>query len=277
MTVAARVASDDAEPARPRPVDFGAGEGRAGTYPFASDALVADWHTHDLHQLQYASEGVVEVEADAAHYLLPPRQAVWIPAGVAHRTTLRRAQTVSVFFAPDLVPGRGDRPRVLPAAPVVREMILHAARWPVTRPPGAPSDDTADAFFRALALVVAELLDHEVPLCLPTSRDPTVAEVMRYTDEHLAGVTAAEVGRAVGWSERTLRRRFAAEAGMTWREYLVQSRLIRAMALLSGPGPTVLEVATAVGFASPSAFARSFRAAFGESPSDYRRRIERAD
>ncbi len=123
MTVAARVARSDAEPANrnldpspnPRPVDFGGADGlRAGTYPFASDALVADWHTHDLHQLQYAAEGVVEVETGDAHYLLPPRQAVWIPAGVPHRTTLRRAQTVSVFFAPGLVPapgpGRGDRP-----------------------------------------------------------------------------------------------------------------------------------------------------------------------
>jgi AraC-like DNA-binding protein len=271
MTVAARVATGDAVPATPRSVDFGGADwGRAGTYPFDSDDLVADWHTHDLHQVQYAFEGMVEVEADAAHYLLPPRQAVWIPAGVAHRTTLRRARTVSAFFAPDLVPDRYDRPAVLPAAPVVREMILHAARWPVTRP---ESDDTADAFFRALALVVTELLDHEVPLSLPTSRDPTVAEVMRYTGAHLATVTAAEVSRAVGWSERTLRRRFAAATGMTWRQYLVHSRLLRAMALLSDPGPTVLVVATSVGFENASSFARSFRAAFGETPSDYRRRI----
>ncbi len=154
-------------------------------------------------------------------------------------------------------------------------MILHAARWPVTRPT-SDSDEGADAFFRALALVVTELFDQEAPLCLPTSRDPAVAAVMRYTDEHLAEVTAADVGRAVGWSERTLRRRFAAATGMTWREYLVQGRLIRAMALLSDPGPTVLDVATAVGFESASAFARSFGAAFGETPSAYRRRINAA-
>ena len=44
------------------------------------------------------------------------------------------------------------------------------------------------------------------------------------------------------------------------------------MALLAEPGPSILEVATTVGFESPSAFARSFRAAVGESPSAYRRR-----
>jgi AraC-like DNA-binding protein len=253
-----------------RGVDLGAEPDlRAGTYPFDGDDLVADWHTHDLHQLEYAFEGVVEVETAAGHHLLPPQQAIWIPAGLPHRTTLRRVRTVAVFFAPPMVPGPHDRARVLPAAPVVREMIVYGSRWPITR---TGRDATADAFFRALALIVAELLDHEMPLCLPTSSDSVIAEVMRYTGEHLASVTAAEVGREVGWSERTLRRRFAAATGMTWRRYLLQSRLLRAMALLAEPGPTVLDVATAVGFDSSTAFARSFRAVTGQTPSEYRRR-----
>jgi AraC-like DNA-binding protein len=277
MTVAARQANNHARPAnRPRAVDFaGSTPDRAGTYPFDGDGLVADWHTHDLHQLEYAFEGVVELETHAGHYLLPPQQAIWIPAGLAHRTTLRQVRTVAVFFPPCMVPeAGGDRARVLPAAPVVREMIVYGARWPITR---LTSDARADAFFRALALIVAELLDHEWPLCLPTSRDPVIAEVMRYTGEHLGDhldrVTAAAVGRAVGWSERTLRRRFSAETGTTWRQYLLHCRLQRAMALLAEPGPSVLDVATRVGFESSSAFARSFRTVVGESPAAYRRRV----
>jgi AraC-like DNA-binding protein/quercetin dioxygenase-like cupin family protein len=280
MTVAAREAKDLAPPATTRTADFGrATSVQAGTFPFDGDDLVADWHTHDLHQLEYAFEGVVEVETDAGHHLLPPQQAIWIPAGLTHRTTLRRVRTVAVFFAPGMVPaspasptcpGEPDRARVLPAAPVIREMIVYGARWPITR---TASDATADAFFRALALIVVDLLDHEMPLCLPTSRDPVISEVMRYTTEHLASATAVEAGRAVGWSERTLRRRFAAGTGMTWRQYLLHSRLLRAMALLAEPGPTVLDVATRVGFESPSAFARSFRTVTGETPSAYRRRI----
>ena len=242
---------------------------RAGTYPFDGDDLVAEWHTHDLHQLQYAFQGVVEVETAGARYLLPPQQALWIPAGLVHRSILRQVRTVSVFFAPPMVAGPDDRPRVLPAAPVVREMVVYGARWPITRP---ASDPTADAFFAALALIVAELLDHDLPLHLPTSHDPLVAAAMRATAADLRSATAAGVARAVGCSERTLRRRFSEVTGMTWRGYLLQSRLLRAMALLAEPGPSILEVATTVGFESPSAFARSFRAAVGESPSAYRRR-----
>ena len=60
---------------------------------------------------------------------------------------------------------------------------------------------------------------------------------------------------------------------MTWRRYLVQSRLLRSMALLAEPAPrTVLDVATTVGFDSVSAFTRAFRAYTGEAPSTYRRR-----
>jgi transcriptional regulator GlxA family with amidase domain len=95
---------------------------------------------------------------------------------------------------------------------------------------------------------------------------------MRHTAADLASVTVREVARTVGWSERTLRRRFWQDTGMTWRQYLLHARLLRAMAMLAEPEPSVLEVATAVGFGSPGAFARSFRAAVGETPSGYRRR-----
>lgn len=56
---------------------------------------------------------------------------------------------------------------------------------------------------------------------------------------------------------------------MTWGRYARQLRLQSAMTLLAEPGPTVLEVARLVGFASPSAFTRPFRQATGESPTAY--------
>lgn len=246
---------------------------QAGTFSFDrrdADEVLTGWHHHDMHQVEYALQGTVEVETRDAHYLLPPQQAVWIPAGVEHCTTIRRVRTVSVFFAPELVPEPGDRARVLAAAPVVREMIIYAARWPVGRP---ASDPAADVFFAALAALVSEWLEHETPLCLPTSTDPIVAAAMTYTREHLAGVSITDVARAVGASDRTLRRAFAGHAGMPWRRYLLHSRLLRAMALLSEPGPTVLDVATEVGFDSVSAFTRAFRAYTGETPTGYRRRV----
>ena len=77
---------------------------------------------------------------------------------------------------------------------------------------------------------------------------------MAFTNARLDSVTAREVGNAVGVSERPLRRQFSAVTGLTWRQYLLESRLLHAMARLTEPGVTVLEVATSVGFESVSAF-----------------------
>jgi AraC-like DNA-binding protein len=270
MTVSARPANDVPWAANVPVADLRTGTTvRAGTFPYEGADLVTGWHAHRQHQIEYAFQGTAEVETEAAHYLLPPQQAVWIPAGLAHNTTLRRVRSVSVFFDPEMVPGVDQRARVLAAAPVIREMIAYGVRWPIGR---RTSDPVADAFFEALAQLALDWLEHETPLCLPTSTDPVTAAVMAYTGEHLADVTAADVCRAAGLSERTLRRRFPAETGMTWRQYLLESRLLRAMARLAEPSPTVLDVATSVGFDSVSAFTRAFRRYCGETPSAYRRR-----
>jgi AraC-like DNA-binding protein len=252
-------------------VDMRAGSAvLAGTFRSEGADFDTTWHTHDLHQLEYALEGVVELETRRAHYLLPPQQAVWVPAGLLHRTTVRRAHTVSVFFDTRMVPDVDGRARVLAALPVMREMIVYGARWPIDR---ASSDAVADAFFDALAHLVVDWLEHERPLSLPTSSDPVVGAVMSYTNEHLDTVSARDVCRAVGVSERTLRRQFVAATAMTWREYTLHARLLRAMTLLAEPGPTVLDVATRVGFDSVSAFTRAFSRYSGETPTAYRRRV----
>lgn len=246
------------------------GESLGGSYLHDGDALVTPWHSHDLHQIEYAINGVVGVETAAAHYLLPPHQAAWIPAGLEHQTTLNAGvRTVAVLFDPVLVPGAGDRARILAVPPLIREMVLYALRWPIAR---AEPDAVADDFFRTLGHMVAEGLDHEAPLSLPSSTDPIVGAAMAYTRAHLDSVTTADVCRAVGVSERTLRRRFHVVVGRPWRSYLLQARLLRAMTLLAEPGRSVLDVSLAVGFANVSAFTRAFTQRCGENPSSYRAR-----
>ncbi|MBL7489996.1 helix-turn-helix transcriptional regulator [Frankia sp. AgB1.9] len=244
---------------------------RAGTYRFdIGEDVVTGWHTHHFHEVEYAIEGVAEVETESARFLLPPQQAMWIPAGVAHCPTLTRVKTVAVFFDPAMVPGTHDRARTLAAAPVIREMMIYGERWPISRSSG---DATADAYFEVLATLVFEWLDHEIPLSLPTTTDPVVSAAMDYTNAHLDQVELFDVCRAIGVSDRSLRRAFSAVTGMAWRDYLLQSRLMRAMAILAEPGPTVLETATRVGFGSVSAFTRAFRRHTGETPTSYRRRV----
>ena len=246
----------------------GSAPARAGTVTYDAVDLVTGWHAHELHQLEYAVDGTAEVETAAGRYLLPPQQAIWIPAGLAHNTALAHVRSIAVFFEPALVPDAGDRARVLAVTPLLREMVVEAVRWPITR---AASDPVADAFFAALALLLGEWLDHETPLWLPTSDDPLIAAVMAATRADL-GATVAGICRDVGLSERTLRRRFVAATGLTWLDYRRQARLLHALTLLATTDLSVLDVATASGFDSVSSFGRAFRRTTGETPSAYRRR-----
>ncbi len=244
----------------------------AGSFVYQGDRLVTGWHCHDLHQIEYGISGIVEVETESAHFLLPPQQAAWVPAGLVHETTINTAvESVSVFFDTDLVPYAGDRARILAVPPLIREMIIAARRWPIDQ--GRP-DPLADIFFRTLGLLVSESLSHEAPLSFPRSFDPVVAAATAFVEEHLRTVTLAQVSREVGVSERTLRRALTRELGMSWRNYLLRVRLLRAMAELAQRDGSITQVALTVGFESPSAFTRAFVRWSGETPSSYRRRVD---
>jgi len=249
---------------------------RAGAYHTVEVEVDTLWHAHEMHQLLYAFDGSVEVESGERLYFLPAQQAAWIPAGVAHVTRIRRVRSGAVFFEPSTVAEPGDRVRILATAPVIREMIQYAERWPIGAPPG-PDEALAERFFETLAGLCRDWIGAEAALCLPTSRDPLIRKVMALTQADLATADLARICRAAGLSERSLRRRFPAQAGMTWRRYLHRSRLLRAMALLSEPRADLAGVAEAVGFASLSAFAKAFREISGESPGAYRRRLNAAE
>ena len=251
------------------------GRALAGSYLYEGDGLITGWHSHEVHQIEYALHGIVEVETDSAHYLLPPQQAAWIPVGLEHQAVMNPdVKTVAVMFDPQLIPGAGGRARIIAVSPLIREMMIYALRWPIDRGPGSAKDEgVSDGFFRTLADLVTEALDHEAPLSLPTSENPIVAAALAYTKEHLASVTADEVSRAVSVSERTLRRLFQESLGLSWRTYLLHARMLRAMALLTAPGQSVQATSSAVGFESLSSFSRCFTQFCGEAPSAYRKRV----
>ena len=251
------------------------GQALGGSYLYQGEGLITGWHSHEVHQIEYAIGGVVEVETASAHYLLPPQQAAWIPAGLEHQATMApNVRTIAVMFDAHMIPAGGDRARILAVSPVIREMMIYALRWPIDRAVGSAHDErVSDAFFRTLADLVVDALNHEAPLSLPTSEHPIVAAAMTFTKEHLQSVTSEQVSRAVAVSERTLRRLFHDELGLSWRTYVLHARMLRAMALLASPGRTVQETSMAVGFDSMSSFTRAFTQFSGETPSTYRKRL----
>src|ERR1700722_831067 len=110
MTVPADSAKDQVQTATTGLVDLRENSRWAGgSLAYDGDEqLVTGWHFHDVHEIEYACGGMVEVKTEAGLYLLPPHQGAWIPAGLAHQTTLHAgARTLAVLFEPWLVPVAG--------------------------------------------------------------------------------------------------------------------------------------------------------------------------
>jgi signal transduction histidine kinase/ligand-binding sensor domain-containing protein/DNA-binding response OmpR family regulator len=96
--------------------------------------------------------------------------------------------------------------------------------------------------------------------------------------EKAVGIMEEEIGNPafkvpqlaarLGVGERTLSRKFSAFAGMTPNMWIRHFRLTRAKKLLENKTGTVAEIAFSVGFENPSYFSKSFKEAFGKSPSE---------
>lgn len=247
-----------AQGARPRP----------GT--LWSDELDVDshWHFHDMHQLMFAFEGAIEVESERGRHLIPRQLAAWIPAGAPHRASIHRVRFGSVFFTEDMVDDAHRRIRTVLVSPLMREMMREALRWPLHGPETPLRAD----FLRVMARLCGEWIDGETDLFLPARQDPRLQRALDYTAQK-AEAKLPEVCAHAGMSERSLRRHLKAETGMTWEALRHRSRLLQAIARLSETAAPITDIAAGCGFESPSAFAKAFRLAMGESPSAYRSRL----
>jgi AraC-like DNA-binding protein len=232
-----------------------------------------DWHTHDYHQLLYAIDGPTQIETARGRHVLPIGRAAWIPVGTRHRTLISDAKGVSLYFSPDIVSDATGRVRILVTSALMREMILHATRWPLG---ASETDPLAASFLRTLALLCGEWLEAELPLFLPGAAHPAILRAMDYAAADLASATQAGAIAAAALSERSFRRLFAKETGISWQAWIGQARILMAMGLLT-EGRRVTDVAADVGYASLSAFAHAFAKLAGEPPASFRLRQRSAN
>lgn len=162
----------------------------------------------------------------------------------------------------------------------------HAAVYPVLFPGpvrfGAPEATLQfDARYLALPLrrddhALDAMLAHALQLIVrPYRRDRLLVQRVRaLLLSQPAASTADALAQALHVSTRTLHRQLH-EEGASLQALKDDVRRSRAMALLGRSQRPVKQVALAVGFGNEKSFARAFRQWTGESPADYRGRVNR--
>jgi AraC-like DNA-binding protein/CheY-like chemotaxis protein len=102
--------------------------------------------------------------------------------------------------------------------------------------------------------------------------DDRFGTAISFVEENLTEkISLHEVAELCGLGPFQFSRAFKQEQGTTFREFLIQRRINRALQLFDDPKASVTDVAFAAGFNDLSYFARVFRRFTGITPSLYRR------
>jgi AraC-like DNA-binding protein len=89
--------------------------------------------------------------------------------------------------------------------------------------------------------------------------------------ESFSGSSVAQLARNCGMSRFVFSRMFRESFGISYRDFVMRSRLEKACRMLEQPGSSVTSVAHAAGFIDASYFARIFKRHIRKSPKEYAR------
>jgi len=221
-------------------------------------------HAHTKHQLVYAVHGVMSVRAETGFWVIPPSRGLWIPAGTTHAVRcIGEVHMRSLYVRQDAAPGLMTTCCAVGISPLLRELIRAAAE---VRHPYAP--ESRDG--RLMRLLLDELHALPVlPLHLPMPTDPRALQICQSLEQQPDDPsTLADWADRLAVDVKTIQRLFAAQTGMTFGRWRQQARLLRALELIAG-GRKIIDVAMALGYDSPGAFATMFRKQFGLAPSQF--------
>lgn len=221
-------------------------------------------HSHWRAQLFHIVSGSVTVRTTQGSFVVPPERALWMPSGIEHATTYHQRTTLRfLYFRPEAVGHLPRVPSVIRLSPLLRELILAFMAY--------PRDGSGDGPAGRLAAVILDQLSSErtAPLHLPMpSSERLRRAVADVAADPARADTLAEVARRAALSDRSFERHFQAETGLSYRAWLRQARLMKAVEWLS-LGASVGDVSHRLGYEGASAFVASFRKAFGVTPGRY--------
>lgn len=235
----------------------------------------ADGHREPLHvhadhaQLKWPSTGIASVRTPEGIFVAAPAHAVWIPAGQLHGGSYTGEVLEQNLYVRE--PYCSRLPRrccLIEVSPRLADTVTRT----VARRSGYGNQSRAEDE-AVLSVLEQEVADtHRSPLLLRlperSSIAPVLEDLLRAPSDRRP---LAAWSLRLGMAERSLRRAFLKETGLSFGEWRKRARVLSALQHLS-MGCEVTTIAAALGYDSKSAFVYMFRTTLGITPARYYRR-----
>lgn len=205
------------------------------------------------------------VSVEGGRWVVPPRRAIWVPAGQPHQIEMHGAVFLRTVYLESRPLQCGDEPCVVvDVNPLLHELIQHLCERGIVRP-----ENTADA-------TLIQFFEQRLQAVQPIDsalRMPIDVRARRFAERLLENPGTEDrlekIAQECGSSLRTLQRLFRRDVGLSIGKWRHRVRMLRAVERL-GRGEPVTQIAISLGFESISAFIHSFKQTYGQTPGRYR-------
>jgi AraC-like DNA-binding protein len=222
-------------------------------------------HSHARAQLLYAVSGTMKLTHDLGCWIIPPKRAVWLPAGHLHQTSAIGALEMrTLYIREDACPAAAPTsPRMLGVSSLLHELILRAVKVPIEY-------DEAGQDARILTALLGEIDWTQIdPVNLPALQDGRLQQMEQMLLREPANrSTLEEWADYLAISPRTLTRMLHREIGLSFQVWKDHVRTFAAIPMLADAVP-LAEVADALGFETAWSFTAMFKRVTGKAPSQY--------
>jgi AraC-like DNA-binding protein len=222
-------------------------------------------HSHARAQFLYAASGTIKLTFDLGCWIIPPRRAVWLPAGYLHQTsTIGPLEMRTLYIREDGSPSAAlAAPRMLAVSPLLHELILRVVEMPIEY-------DEAGQHAHIIAALMGEIDWTPLhPVSLPALQD-----VRLHRMEEMLLKKPGDRSTLEQWADRlavsprTLNRLLQRETSLSFQVWRDHVRTFAAIPMLTN-GTPLAEIADALGYETAWSFTAMFKRVTGKAPSKY--------
>ena len=227
-------------------------------------------HWHEFFELEYIVSGSGVYLIDGQRYPIAPGMLFWMSPVNFHRVEAERAQVFNIMFSEHI------------CEPSYLSRLLAADTCALSVPPAdahyleqlmeqlVRSQEDKLLSSHLLSCILAKLGEHVAPR---EAAEPSLSEATLYAIKNFRSAPSLEqAASAAGFSPAYFSERFKKQHGIGYKEYVNGLQFDYAKKLLLFTDMTVLEISVECGFGEYSNFVRRFKARFGVTPSDFRKK-----